>query len=416
MKKLVLFLAAVCCAAMMQAETILTDVKYIDANGVEQTCPSATVVFTNGRVTWKEGWYVIAGTVTISGGIICNGAVHLILGDGRQLRVYGGEEIGTAGIEVSGEGNSLTIYGQKAQSGQLIVSGVRTGGAGIGGGEYCSGSNITINGGTVTADGGAAAAGIGGGHGGSASNITINGGIVTATGGAYGAGIGGGQSGSGFYITINGGTVMAIGDECAGIGSGDGGGESSYIFAADSVKVIANGSVITHTSSKDIASDLAGKNNVTAFDLAPFIKAINQAVGGSTDATIVELADVAKASVLVQTTADRAKAVSDLAVAKINALKEILPLIGDDANARNTEFISNIISNIGSAISENDITTTKAQALITVPAYLTGRSSALGTMGTKQDGPAIEVKGNDASTIKLYNIKNVKFGKETTIE
>ena len=412
MKKLVLFLAAVCCAAMMQAETILTDVKYIDADGVEQTCPSATLVFGSyERVTWKEGWYVVAATVTISGGIICNGAVHLILGDGRQLRVYGGEA-STAGIEVSGEGNSLTIYGQKAQSGQLIVSGVRTGGAGIGGREYCSGSNITINGGTVTADGGAAAAGIGGGHGGSASNITINGGTVTATGGAYGAGIGGGQSGFGFYITINGGTVMAIGDECAGIGSGDGGGESSYIFAADSVKVIANGSVIAHTSSDDIAKDLAGKNNVTAFDLAPFIKAINQAVGGSTDATIVELADVAKASVLVQTTADNAKAVSDLAVAKINALKEILPLIGDDANARNTEFISNIISNIVSAISENDITTTKTQALITVPAYLTGRSSALGTMGTKQDGPTIEVKGNDASTIKLYNIKNVKFGKE----
>ena len=49
---------------------------------------------------------------------------------------------------------------------------------------------------------------------------------------------------------------------------------------------------------------------------------------------------------------------------------------------------------------------------IPVKYFNSGKSSALGTMGTKQDGPTIEVKGNDASTIKLYNIKNVKFGKE----
>ncbi len=41
-----------------------------------------------------------------------------------------------------------------------------------------------------------------------------------------------------------------------------------------------------------------------------------------------------------------------------------------------------------------------------------GFLKVLGTMGTKQEGPMIEIEGNDASTIKLYNIKNVKFGKE----
>lgn len=38
------------------------------------------------------------------------------------------------------------------------------------------------------------------------------------------------------------------------------------------------------------------------------------------------------------------------------------------------------------------------------------------TLGTKQDGPAIEIVGKDGQTIKLYNIEKVKFGKETTTE
>ena len=380
MKKLILFFAAVCYAAMIQAG-LITDTKYIDENGEEQSQKANKVNSSEEKVILTEGWYYVSSITTISQGIICQGEVHLILTDNGKQTVQGNEEF--AGIQVPSEESSLTIYGQRSQTGQLVANGGNNA-AGIGGGNYGSGSNIIINGGEVTANGGIGAAGIGGGNYGSGSNITINGGTVTAT------------SNYNAY----------------GIGSGYQGETSSNIFVADGLKVLAGGSVITHTSSDDIAKDLAGKNNVTAFDIVPFIKAINQAVGGSTDATIVELADVAKASVLVQTTADNAKAVSDLAVAKINALKEILPLIGDDANARNTEFISNIISNIGSAISENDITTTKTQALITVPAYLTGRSSALGTMGTKQDGPTIEVKGNDASTIKLYNIKNVKFGKE----
>ncbi|MCQ2129563.1 MAG: leucine-rich repeat domain-containing protein [Bacteroidaceae bacterium] len=51
---------------------------------------------------------------------------------------------------------------------------------------------------------------------------------------------------------------------------------------------------------------------------------------------------------------------------------------------------------------------------IPVKYFNSGKSSALGTMGTEQEGPAVEVKGKDGSTVKLYNIENVKFSKEET--
>ena len=79
-----------------------------------------------------------------------------------------------------------------------------TNGAGIGGGNNGSGSDITISGSAgVAAIGGNSGAGIGGGYGGSGSDITISGNaeVITA-GGKYGAGIGGGPYGNG-EITPN---------------------------------------------------------------------------------------------------------------------------------------------------------------------------------------------------------------------
>ncbi len=66
-------------------------------------------------------------------------------------------------------------------------------GAGIGGGAYGNGSDITVTGGEVTANSGNYGAGIGGGGWGNGNNITISGGKVTATGGMFAAGIGGGM-------------------------------------------------------------------------------------------------------------------------------------------------------------------------------------------------------------------------------
>ena len=205
---------------------------YIDADGQERTADAIEI--TTG--TLNAGWYVVRGSDENHGQLTCNGAVHLILADGAKLTATGDDYI--AGITVSGEGNSLTIYGQATQSGQLIAIGGKWA-AGIGGRIDSSGSNITINGGDVTANGGQDGAGIGGGERGNGSNIAINGGTVTATGGQYAAGIGGGNEGSGSDITINGGTVTAQGGQwAAGIGGGTNGSGSN---------ITINGGTVTAT-------------------------------------------------------------------------------------------------------------------------------------------------------------------------
>ena len=123
-----------------------------------------------------------------------------------------------AGLEKSQDGK-LTITDENA-NGKLIATGGDYG-AGIGGGYYGNGNDITITGGKVTATGGNGAAGIGGGSYKDGNDINIAGGKVTATGGDYGAGIGGGNQGNGKNITITGGEVTAAGGtNGAGIGGG----------------------------------------------------------------------------------------------------------------------------------------------------------------------------------------------------
>ena len=131
-----------------------------------------------------------------------------------SLNATGGVQGAGIGGKSGSNGSNITIEG-----GTITATG--NSGAGIGGGHNGSGSNITITGGTVTAAGGSSGAGIGGGRNGSGNNITIEGGTITATGGNSGAGIGGGYRGSGNNITIDGGTVIATGGKMgAGIGGG----------------------------------------------------------------------------------------------------------------------------------------------------------------------------------------------------
>ena len=205
------------------------DVSFIDANGTPAERDGVTAV-TKETTRWAEGWYVVNSNVTIETRITVTGDVHLILADGYTLNA-------TRGISVT-SGNNLTIYGQIAGTGALIagtVGTIETGHAGIGGvkgntGVYVHG-DITINGGSVTAQGGEWAAGIGGGSGVSTNlndtkengTITINGGTVNATGGDQGAGIGCGDQNrvAGGNIVIAGGNVTARGGEdAAGIGGG----------------------------------------------------------------------------------------------------------------------------------------------------------------------------------------------------
>ena len=114
-------------------------------------------------------------------------------------------------------------------------------------GKFCAGlqnknsGNLTIKGnGSLTAVGGDSGAGIGGGNNKSGSDITISGGNVTATGAGGGAGIGGGWNESGSNITISGGTVTATGTSGgAGIGGGDRSAGSSGIKIAPAAGSIA---------------------------------------------------------------------------------------------------------------------------------------------------------------------------------
>ena len=132
-----------------------------------------------------------------------------------KLIATGGDGAAGIGGGLYGDGNDITITG-----GEITATGGNHG-AGIGGGYYGNGNDITITGGKVTATGGNGAAGIGGGNYKDGNDINIAGGKVTATGGDYGAGIGGGNQGNGKNITITGGEVTAAGGtNGAGIGGG----------------------------------------------------------------------------------------------------------------------------------------------------------------------------------------------------
>ena len=135
-----------------------------------------------------------------------------------KLIATGGDGAAGIGGGLYGDGNDITITG-----GEITATGGDCG-AGIGGGTSAGGKNITIAGGKVTATGGKGAAGIGGGFYGDGNDIIITDGKVTATGGDYGAGIGGGNHGEGKNITITGGEVTAAGGtNGAGAGIGNGG-------------------------------------------------------------------------------------------------------------------------------------------------------------------------------------------------
>ena len=83
-----------------------------------------------------------------------------------------------AGLEKTSTGTLTLKDDNQKDDNQKAGSLTATGGnwaAGIGGGDYGSGEDITIKGGTVNAAGGYGGAGIGGGYEGSGSNVTVSG-------------------------------------------------------------------------------------------------------------------------------------------------------------------------------------------------------------------------------------------------
>ena len=150
------------------------------------------------------------------------------------------------------KGNSGTLtINDEDNNGKLEAVGGHDG-AGIGGGQHSSASDITITGGTITARGGStgSAAGIGGGSWGSGNNITISGGDVTAIGSVYASGIGGELDGS--NITISNGKVTAIGGDQGGAGIGGG------FWASGSDITISGGDV--EATGGDLGAGIGGGN------------------------------------------------------------------------------------------------------------------------------------------------------------
>lgn len=180
---------------------------YIDADGSSKSVTDFTTITDKSETTTlSSGWYIVNDANVQTRTLVCEGAVHIILLDGAKLTATG--DYLDAGIRVSAEGASLTIYGQQNQTGQLIATANDYPSAGIGGRSGGSGHDITINGGIITATGGDRGAGIGGGMNGSGYNITINGGIITASAGVqegkfYASAIGGGRLGGSSNITVN---------------------------------------------------------------------------------------------------------------------------------------------------------------------------------------------------------------------
>ncbi|MEA5058445.1 MAG: SH3 domain-containing protein [Candidatus Pelethousia sp.] len=175
-------------------------------------------------------------------------AMHLFNGAALNLTVLGNNTLRSkdnyGGIDVV-SGKTLVITA--ASTGTLNVTGGNDG-AGIGGGNGCSGGHITIWSGTINATGAHDGAGIGGGRSGCGGTIIIHGGTVKAMGGSgaggsigAGAGIGGGAGGDGGNISIYDGTVEAESSFwAAGIGGGLWGDGGTIVISGGTIKTTGN--------------------------------------------------------------------------------------------------------------------------------------------------------------------------------
>jgi len=155
--------------------------------------------------------------------------------DGTSLTIDGGTGtlkavgglysagIGCSNRENGNAGGSITINGGTIiADGHYDTSNTAYCGAGIGACTNKDFGDITINGGNITAKGGFAGAGIGGANEADVGDITIHGGTIYAESQYHGAGIGGGRDNStNGNILITGGKITAIGlQHGTGIGAG----------------------------------------------------------------------------------------------------------------------------------------------------------------------------------------------------
>ena len=191
--------------------TMENGVDYIDANGVLKNTKTDGIdgndtptVLTGNETSLSAGWYVVFGYVSFNSQIRYSGDVHLILADGATMKVGNSNSriIGNA-IDATSYTSVFTIYGQSAENNMGTLSIYATV-DGDGQKNCINASNLNINGGHIIANttGDVALYAYNG-------DITINGGIIEAssntTGPDYPASI------LASNITLNGGTVSAPG-------------------------------------------------------------------------------------------------------------------------------------------------------------------------------------------------------------
>ncbi len=188
-------------------ETLLTT-RFVDVSGEEVTQYGVHKLSEIKNHTLGTGWYELDKDLTFTERLRVEGNVNLILPDGRTLT-------DDLGINVP-DGQALTIYGQRLQTGTLNVNlTAKSGWAGIGSYKEHSDTgtgDITINGGVINVTGVSRAAAIGAGENcESGGFVVINNGIVTATCSESGPGIGSMGGKSLDALTISGGVVNATG-------------------------------------------------------------------------------------------------------------------------------------------------------------------------------------------------------------
>ena len=175
-----------------------------------------------------------------------------------------------AGLEKDDELSTgkLTITAEDANSSLNAYGGHS--GAGIGGGNQRSTSNLEITNGKIHAVGGLFGAGIGGGINGN-GEVSISGGEVTAQGGNLAAGIGGGAQGSGKVTIKNGKVTAKTNGAAAAIGGGNRGSGDVTIL---------DGRVTTTLVNNNPVTGIGGAPNSTDKSTVRILGGVVDAVGG----------------------------------------------------------------------------------------------------------------------------------------
>lgn len=166
----------------------------------------------------------------------------------------------------------LTITAEDTSSSLSAYGG--HGGAGIGGGNQKSTSNLEIANGKIDAVGGVLGAGIGGGGFGGNGEVSISGGEVTAQGGDSAAGIGGSASGSGKVTIKNGEVTAKTNGAAAAIGGGNRGSGDVTILDGRVTTTLVNNNPVT-----GIGGGIGSTNKSTVRILGGVVDAVGGGYG-----------------------------------------------------------------------------------------------------------------------------------------